>query len=226
MSEALEKIMPNVMADPERFWDSVIATLQMTAWSGCIMFVLGLFFGVILTVTRDGGIMQQRAAHQILDKLVNLFRSIPFVIFIAILLPVTKAIMGTKIGVRGVIVPLVAASVFFFARQVETALAGVDSGLIEAAESMGKGPLNIIFTVYLHESVAALSRGTTITLINLIGLTAMAGYVGAGGLGDYAITWGYNYGHTDVIWVSVLAIVVIVTVVQCIGGLIAKKATH
>ena len=226
MSEALEKIMPNVMADPERFWDSVIATLQMTAWSGCIMFVLGLFFGVILTVTRDGGIMQQRAVHQILDKLVNLFRSIPFVIFIAILLPVTKAIMGTKIGVRGVIVPLVAASVFFFARQVETALAGVDSGLIEAAESMGKGPLNIIFTVYLHESVAALSRGTTITLINLIGLTAMAGYVGAGGLGDYAITWGYNYGHTDVIWVSVLAIVVIVTVVQCIGGLIAKKATH
>ena len=226
MSEALEKIMPNVMADPERFWDSVIATLQMTAWSGCIMFVLGLFFGVILTVTRDGGIMQQRAVHQILDKLVNLFRSIPFVIFIAILLPVTKAIMGTKIGVRGVIVPLVAASVFFFARQVETALAGVDSGLIEAAESMGKSSLNIIFTVYLHESVAALSRGTTITLINLIGLTAMAGYVGAGGLGDYAITWGYNYGHADVIWVSVLAIVVIVTVIQCIGGLIAKKATH
>lgn len=204
MSEALEKIMPNVMADPDRFWDSIIATLQMTAWSGCIMFVLGLFFGVILTVTRDGGIMQQRAVHQILDKLVNLFRSIPFVIFIAILLPVTKAIMGTKIGVRGVIVPLVAASVFFFARQVETALAGVDSGLIEAAESMGKSSLNIIFTVYLHESVAALSRGTTITLINLIGLTAMAGYVGAGGLGDYAITRGYNYGHADVIWVSVL----------------------
>ena len=226
MSEALEKIMPNVMADPERFWDSVLATLEMTAWSGCIMFVLGLLFGVILTVTRDGGILKQRAVHQILDKLVNLFRSIPFVIFIAILLPVTKAIMGTKIGIRGVIVPLVAASVFFFARQVETALAGVDSGLIEAAESMGKSPLNIIFTVYLHESVAALSRGTTITLINLIGLTAMAGYVGAGGLGDYAITWGYNYGHTDVIWVSVLAIVVIVTVIQCIGGLIAKKATH
>ena len=96
MSEVLEKIMPNVMADPERFWDSVTATLQMTAWSGCIMFVLGLLFGVILTVTRDGGIMQQRAVHQILDKLVNLFRSIPFVIFIAILLPVTKAIMGTE----------------------------------------------------------------------------------------------------------------------------------
>lgn len=226
MNQLLNRIIPHVMADPDRFWNSVTATLQMTVWSGCIMFVLGLFIGIVLTVTRDGGIMQQKAIHQILDQLVNLFRSIPFVIFIALLLPVTKVIMGTKIGVRGVIVPLVAASVFFFARQVETALAGVDPGLIEAAESMGKSPFHIIFTVYLHESVAALSRGTTITLINLIGLTAMAGYVGAGGLGDYAITWGYNYGHTDVIWVSVLAIVIIVTVIQFIGGLIAKKTTH
>lgn len=226
MQEFLENLIPHVMADTDRFWESVEATLQMTLWSGSIMFVLGLFFGVVLTVTRDGAILQQRAVHQILDKLVNLFRSIPFVIFIAILLPVTKAVMGTKIGVRGVIVPLVAASVFFFARQVETALAEVDHGLIEAAQSMGKGPLNIIFSVYLHESVPALARGTTITLINLIGLTAMAGYVGAGGLGDYAITWGYNYGRTDVIWVSVLAIVVIVTVIQLIGAAIAKKATH
>lgn len=226
MRELLERLIPHVMANTDRFWDSVTATLQMTVWAGSIMFVLGLFFGVVLTVTCDGAILQQRAVHQILDKLVNLFRSIPFVIFIAILLPVTKAVMGTKIGVPGVIVPLVAASVFFFARQVETALAGVDRGLIEAAQSMGKSPINIIFTVYLHESVAALARGTTITLINLIGLTAMAGYVGAGGLGDYAITWGYNYGHTDVIWVSVLAIVVIVTVIQFIGGAIAKKATH
>ncbi len=226
MDRLLNRVMPHVMADTGRFWDSVIATLQMTAWAGIIMFLLGLFFGVVLTVTGDGGILQQRVVHQILDKLVNLFRSIPFVIFIAILLPVTKVIMGTKIGVRGVIVPLVAASVFFFARQVETALAGVNPGLIEAAESMGKSPLNIIFHVYLRESIAALSRGATITLINLIGLTAMAGYVGAGGLGDYAITWGYNYGHTDVIWVSVLAIVIIVTAIQVIGGFIAKKATH
>lgn len=96
MSEFLNNMIPHVMADTDRFWDSVAATLQMTAWSGCIMFVLGLFFGVVLTVTRDGGIMQQRVIHQILDKLVNLFRSVPFVIFIAILLPVTKAIMGTK----------------------------------------------------------------------------------------------------------------------------------
>ena len=226
MREFLESLIPNVMADPKRFWDSIIATLQMTLWSGCVMFLMGLLLGIALTVTRAGGILQQKTVYQVLDKIINLCRSIPFVIFIALLLPVTKAIMGTKIGVRGVIVPLVAASVPFFARQIEAALAGVDRGLVEAAQAMGKSPLNIIFTVYLHESVPAIARGTTITLINLIGLTAMAGYVGAGGLGDYAITWGYNYGRTDVIWVSVLAVVVIVSVIQLIGSIIAKKNTH
>ena len=91
---------------------------------------------------------------------------------------------------------------------------------------MGKSPLSIIFTIYLHESIPAIARGTTITLINLIGLTAMAGYVGAGGLGDYAITWGYNYGHYDIIWVSVLFVIFIVTVIQLIGNFIAKRFTH
>ena len=222
----LEKIIPNVMANTDRLFNSIIATLQMTAWSGAVMFVLGMILGITLTVTADGNILQQKVVHQILDKVINVCRSVPFVIFIAILLPVTKAIMGTKIGVRGVIVPLVVASVPFFARQVETALANVSGGLIEAAQAMGKGPLEIIFTVYLRESIPAIARGTTITLINLIGLTAMAGYVGAGGLGDYAITWGYNYGHYDIIWVSVLFVILIVSVIQFIGNLIAKKNTH
>jgi len=222
----LNKIIPNVMRSPDRLLDSILATLQMTLWSGVVMFVCGLFLGVVLTVTREGGIMQRKALYQVLDKLINVCRSIPFVIFIAILLPVTKAIMGTKIGVRGVIVPLVAASVPFFARQVESALAHVEHGLIEAAESMGKSPVNIIFTVYLYESIPAIARGTTITLINLIGLTAMAGYVGAGGLGDYAITWGYNYGHYDIIWVSVLFVILIVSVIQLAGNFVAKRFSH
>ena len=224
--ELLNKIIPNVMADTGRLFDSILATLQMTAWSGAVMFVLGMLLGIVLTVTKEGGILRQRIVHQILDKFINVCRSVPFVIFIAILLPVTKAIMGTKIGVRGVIVPLVAASVPFFARQVESALANVSGGLIEAAQSMGKGPIEIIFTVYLRESIPAIARGTTITLINLIGLTAMAGYVGAGGLGDYAITWGYNYGRYDIIWISVLFVILIVSVIQFIGNLIAKKNTH
>lgn len=222
----LNSIIPNVMSNTDRLFDSILATLQMTLWSGGVMFVCGLILGIILTVTREGGIMQQKVLYQVLDKLINICRSIPFVIFIAILLPVTKAVMGTKIGVRGVIVPLVVASVPFFARQVESALAHVEHGLIEAAEAMGKSPLSIIFTIYLHESIPAIARGTTITLINLIGLTAMAGYVGAGGLGDYAITWGYNYGHYDIIWVSVLFVIFIVTVIQLIGNFIAKRFTH
>ena len=226
MLDFLNKIIPNVMRSPDRLLDSILATLQMTLWSGVVMFVCGLFLGVVLTVTREGGIMQRKALYQVLDKLINVCRSIPFVIFIAILLPVTKAIMGTKIGVRGVIVPLVAASVPFFARQVESALAHVEHGLIEAAESMGKSPVNIIFTVYLYESIPAIARGTSITLINLIGLTAMAGYVGAGGLGDYAITWGYNYGHYDIIWVSVLFVILIVSVIQLAGNFVAKRFSH
>lgn len=226
MLDFLNKIIPNVMRSPDRLLDSILATLQMILWSGVVMFVCGLFLGVVLTVTREGGIMQRKALYQVLDKLINVCRSIPFVIFIAILLPVTKAIMGTKIGVRGVIVPLVAASVPFFARQVESALAHVEHGLIEAAESMGKSPVNIIFTVYLYESIPAIARGTTITLINLIGLTAMAGYVGAGGLGDYAITWGYNYGHYDIIWVSVLFVIFIVSVIQLAGNFVAKRFSH
>ena len=226
MLDFLNKIIPNVMRSTDRLLDSILATLQMTLWSGVVMFVCGLFLGVVLTVTREGGIMQRKALYQVLDKLINVCRSIPCVIFIAILLPVTKAIMGTKIGVRGVIVPLVAASVPFFARQVESALAHVEHGLIEAAESMGKSPVNIIFTVYLYESIPAIARGTTITLINLIGLTAMAGYVGAGGLGDYAITWGYNYGHYDIIWVSVLFVILIVSVIQLAGNFVAKRFSH
>ena len=226
MLDFLNKIIPNVMRSTDRLLDSILATLQMTLWSGVVMFVCGLFLGVVLTVTREGGIMQRKALYQVLDKLINVCRSIPFVIFIAILLPVTKAIMGTKIGVRGVIVPLAAASVPFFARQVESALAHVEHGLIEAAESMGKSPVNIIFTVYLYESIPAIARGTTITLINLIGLTAMAGYVGAGGLGDYAITWGYNYGHYDIIWVSVLFVILIVSVIQLAGNFVAKRFSH
>lgn len=226
MLDFLNSIIPNVMNNTDRLFDSILATLQMTLWSGGVMFVCGLILGIILTVTREGGIMQQKVLYQVLDKLINICRSIPFVIFIAILLPVTKAVMGTKIGVRGVIVPLVVASVPFFARQVESALAHVEHGLIEAAEAMGKSPLSIIFIIYLHESIPAIARGTTITLINLIGLTAMAGYVGAGGLGDYAITWGYNYGHYDIIWVSVLFVIFIVTVIQLIGNFIAKRFTH
>ena len=111
-------------------------------------------------------------------------------------------------------------------RQVEAALSDIPAGLVEAAKAMGSGPLGIIFRVYLKEGAAAIARGTTITLISLIGLTAMAGYVGAGGLGDYSITYGYNYNRMDIVWASVIAIVVLVCIIQMIVTLIAKRNTN
>ena len=187
MQELLASWFPHVTEKPSEFYESICETLIMTGWAGALMFLFGLILGVALVVTKEHGILQNRAVFQVLDKLINLFRSIPFVILIALLMNVTRLIMGTRIGVRGVIVPLVAGSAPFFARQVETALAGVDPGLIEAAKAMGCRPAGIILRVYLKEGAADIARGATITLINLIGLTAMAGYVGAGGLGDYRL---------------------------------------
>lgn len=226
MQEWLTTLFPYVAKKPEQLVRSIEETLIMTGWAGAFMFVLGLLLGVLLTITREGGILENKAVYQVLDKVINIFRSIPFVILIALLMYVTKWIMGTRIGVKGVIVPLVVGSAPFFARQVDAALAGVNRGLVEAAQSMGISTGGIIFRVYLKEGAAAIARGTTITLINLIGLTAMAGYVGAGGLGDYAITYGYNYNRMDIVWAAVIATVVIVSVIQAIGTLIAKKATH
>lgn len=226
MASLLEAWFPHVMDKPDKFWESIVKTLAMTGWAGGLMLVFGLALGVLLVVTRKGGVLACPPLFQVLDKAVNLFRSIPFVILIAFLMNVSKAIMGTRIGVKGVIVPLVVGSVPFFSRQVESALAGVAPGLIEAAKSMGVSPLGIIFRVYLKEGCAAIARGATITLISLVGLTAMAGYVGAGGLGDYAITYGYNYNRMDIVWASVIAIVVLVTVIQFVGTFIAKKTTH
>ena len=226
MVDFLREIMPNVVIYKDKLFDCILDTVIMTFWSGAWMFVFGLILGVLLTVTKPGGILQNKVIYQVLDKLINIFRSIPFIILIALLLPVTLKLMGTRIGIDGVIVPLVVGSTPFFARQVESALASIGGGVIEAAQSMGLSPFEIIIRVYLKECIAPIARGTTITIINLIGLTAMAGYVGAGGLGDFAITYGYNVNRWDIIYVSVIVIVLMVTIIQLIGNLIAKLTTH
>ena len=208
------------------FWQAIGDTLLMVVWSGAISFVLGLALGVVVTVTRPGGILENRAVYQLLDKLINFIRSIPFIILLTAVMPLSRLIMGTAIYVRGAIVPLVFGTVPFFTRQVESALAQVDKGLVEAALAMGSSPLEIVFRVYLRESVAAIARGTTITLISLIGLTAMAGVVGAGGLGDFAIRYGHDRNMTDVTYVTVLVVFLLVSLIQFIGGRIVKKNTH
>lgn len=220
------KILPNVASHPERFFNGFVETLIMTLWSGEISFVIGLLFGITLTVTKKDGILQNSVIFQILDKAINLFRSIPFIILLTGVMPLSRLIMGTAIGVRGAIVPLIFGCVPFFSRQVETALAEVDSGLVEAAESMGLSPFDIIFRVYLKESVAPLVRGTTITLVSLIGLTAMAGAVGAGGLGNYAIMYGHDRNKLDVTWVTIVVLVIVVNLVQLAGNKIIKRNKH
>lgn len=226
MQELLNKWIPNVMERLPDFWQAIGDTLLMVVWSGVISFVLGLALGVVVTVTRPGGILENRAVYQILDKLINFIRSIPFIILLTAVMPLSRLIMGTAIYVRGAIVPLVFGTVPFFTRQVESALAQVDKGLVEAALAMGSSPLEIVFRVYLRESVAAIARGTTITLISLIGLTAMAGVVGAGGLGDFAIRYGHDRNMTDVTYVTVLVVFLLVSLIQFIGGRIVKKNTH
>ena len=205
---------------------SILETFQMMGWSGSISFVLGLFFGVVLIVTRKEGIMECHPVYWVLDKIINILRSIPFIILVPATLFLSRAIMGTGIGVKGAIIPLIIGTVPFFSRQIELALAEVDGGLIEAAQAMGDSPLQIIFRVYLKESIPAIVRATTITFISLIGLTAMAGVVGAGGLGDFAIRYGHQRSEPDVIWVTILIILILVTIAQAIGDVIIKKTTH
>ena len=206
--------------------NEVLDTLRMTGRAGAIAFVGGLFLGVVLTVTKEGGILQAKALYQVLDKIINFFRSIPFIILLAALIPLTRLISGTAIGVEGAIVPLVCGTIPFFARQIESALAEMDPGLVEAALSMGSSPVEIIFRVYLKECIPGIVRAVTITAISLIGLTAMAGAVGAGGLGDFAIRFGYQRNQTDVTLASILVLAGLVSVIQLAGNMAAKKHTH
>lgn len=226
MQEFLTNVLPNVMSKPNDLYISFSQTIYMMFISGLISFALGIVFGVILIVTSEAGILKNRLIYTLLDNLVNIFRSIPFVILLAALIPFTRIIMGSAIGTKGALVPLVFGTVPFFTRQVESALAEVDKGLIEAAESMGSSPLEIIFRVYLRESLPGIIRATQITFISLIGLTAMAGAIGGGGLGDYAIRYGHQRGQTDVTYITVFIILIMVSVIQSIGTFFIKKTTH
>ncbi|MBQ8088929.1 MAG: ABC transporter permease [Clostridia bacterium] len=218
--------MPNVVAYQSRFITSLQQTVEMMVKSGILAFIIGLAFGVILTVCRKGGIRPNIVLYQLINIFVNLFRSIPFIILLIFLIPLTRAMVGTAIGVKGALVPLVFGCVPFYTRQVEAALASVDEGKVEAARSMGSGTLGLIFRVYLHEAVPDLIRVTTITIISLIGLTTMAGAVGAGGIGSFAINYGQNQNHQDIVNVCVLILLVFVCVLQFLGSFLARKTTN
>ena len=211
MLDFLTQLMPNVIDKWPAFVQACVESLQMIAFSGIISFVFGLIFGVTLTVTNKDGILENRIIWTILDKLVNIIRAIPFIILVALLMDMTRAIAGTTIGVRGAIFPLIMGTVPFFSRQIESALAEVDYGLIEASQSMG---------------IPGIIRATTITLISLIGLTAMVGVVGGGGIGNFAIQYGYSRHQTDITYVSCIVILIFITLIQSISNVLIQKTTH
>lgn len=229
MWQTISSWMPNVVANwsgDNGFEIAIYQTLYMTFVSAVFAGILGLILGVALLITDEQGILPQKHFYYILDKLVNLFRSIPFVILLAVIGPFTKLVVGQTIGPTGALVPLIVGTAPFFARQVQLALVEVDPGIIEAAQAMGLSPWQIIYHVYLKEGLPELIRSATLTLISLIGLTAMAGAVGGGGLGNMAIAVGYQRFENDVTIVSMVLILILVFIVQGIGDFAVRKLQH
>ncbi|MDD9147497.1 MULTISPECIES: methionine ABC transporter permease [unclassified Sporolactobacillus] len=226
MDKIVQFLLPNVSQVLDEFYLSIVQTLQMILLSGGISFVLSLFIGIVLVSTKKDGILENTFVFNVFDKLINLFRSIPFIILIAALIPVTRLISGTAVGVQGTIFPLIVGITPFFSRQIESALSEVDEGLIESGIAMGLSPVQIIFSIYLKEGISSIARVTTITIISLVGLTAIVGVVGGGGIGDFAIRYGYQQNQLDATYVSIIVLLIIVSIIQIIGTLIAKKTSH
>lgn len=222
----LEQIIPNVLKIQSELWEATWETIYMTVISGLIAGVIGLALGTALVVTQRGGLLAHPHLYSVLDKLVNLFRSIPFVILVALVGPLTRIIVGTTIGTTATLVPLVIGCVPFYARQIQNAVLEVDPGVIEAAQAMGSSPTEIIFKVYLREARPGIIRVSALTIISLIGLTTMAGIIGGGGLGDLAISRGYNRFQNDVTIVCTLIILVIVYISQAFADWLVKRVTH
>ncbi|MFW3361680.1 methionine ABC transporter permease [Aerococcus viridans] len=222
----IESILPNAASIPDGFLEATIETLYMTLWTAGLGFVLGLGLGVWLVLTQPKGLKANAAVYGVLDKFVNIFRSIPFVIMIALLVNITRLIAGTSIGTTAAIVPLVVATVPFYARQIQNALVEVNPGVIEAAQAMGLSTGDIVFRVYLKEALPGIIRVSALSIINVIGLTAMAGTIGGGGLGNLAITRGYNRFQTDVTIISTIIILIIVFISQAIADRLVKKVEH
>jgi D-methionine transport system permease protein len=200
-------------------WDSIV----MTGVSTLIAYVIGVPVGVLVILTAKDGLHPNRVVHGIIGWIVNVGRSIPFIILLVAIIPFTRLIVGTSLGVPGAIVPLVVCAAPFVARMVEQSLEEVDPDLIEAGQAFGAGTWQIVTKVYLKEALPSLVRGASITFITLFGFVAMAGTVGAGGLGDIAIRYGYQRYMVDVMVAAIILCVILVEIVQSVGNLVAKR---
>lgn len=212
---------PNVIW--ERMWTAAEETLYMTGISLVATFFIGILLGLLLFLTSKGQLWENKFINVIVSAIVNIFRSIPFIILIILLIPFTKAIVNTMLGPSAALPALIIGSAPFYARLVEIGLREVDKGVIEAARSMGARTSTLIFKVLLPESMPALVSGITVTAIALVGYTAMAGAIGAGGLGNLAYLEGFQRSNNDVTLLATVLILVIVFIIQFIGDIISSK---
>ena len=203
--------------------EGTFVTLYMTLVSTFMGYVLGLPMGIALVITAPKGLRPNKIIYKILDVIANIFRSIPFLILLILLIPFTRFLVGKSYGTTATIVPLTIAAIPFIGRMVESSLNEVDPGVIEAARSMGASNLQIVFRVMLVEARTSLISGATIVTGTILGYSAMAGTVGGGGLGDIAVRYGYNRWQTDIMLVTVILLVVLVQIFQSVGMMIANK---
>ena len=203
-------------------WKGILETLYMVVVSTTFSYVIGLPLGVILFITAENGICRNKVIHSLLGFVVNFLRSVPFLILLVAILPFTRAVVGTTIGSTATIVPLVVAAGPFIARMVESSLKEVDGGVIEAAQSMGSSPFQIISKVLIPEAKPSLIVGAAIAFATILGYSAMAGFTGGGGLGAIATNYGYYRYQNDVMMVTVLLLVIIVQIFQELGLKIAR----
>ncbi|HET6857035.1 MAG TPA: methionine ABC transporter permease [Streptomyces sp.] len=194
-----------------------IDTLYMVLWATLVSVAGGLPLGVLLVLTDKGGLLQNVAVNKVVGVIVNIGRSLPFIILLIALIPFTKLVVGTFIGPSAMIVPLAIGAIPFFARLVETSIREVDHGLVEAVQSMGGSVPTVVFKTLLPQSLPSLISGVTTTVIVLVGYSAMAGAVGGGGLGNTAVTYGYQRFETQLMLITVVILIAMVTVVQLIG---------
>ncbi|RCG22765.1 ABC transporter permease [Sphaerisporangium album] len=201
-------------------------TAQMVFWSALLTLLLGLPLGVLLVATDRGGLVPAPAVKAVLGGVVNVGRSLPFIVLMVAILPFTRLVTGTTIGTVAAIVPLTLGAVPFYARLVETALRGVERAVVEAAQAMGASRVRVVARVLLPEALPGLVAGLTVTVVALIGYSAMAGAIGGGGLGDLAIRYGYQRFDTTVMIITVVLLVVVVQLVQSLGDLVARRLSH
>jgi D-methionine transport system permease protein len=207
-------------------WTATLETLRMVGFAMLITIPLGLLLGVLLLLTARDAPLQQPLVNRLLGLIVDVGRSVPFIILLVALIPFTRAVVGTTIGTTAAIVPLTVATIPFFARIVEVSLREVPRGLIEAAQSAGASDRQVVAKVLVPEALPSLVSGATITTIGVLGYSAMAGAVGGGGLGDVAIRYGYQRYETDVTIATVVVLVVLVQLIQLTGDLLSRRLSH